>query len=95
MKFDPSRAYNELPKLPPPAGIETKEILYHAINANRELARLNGYCSLLPNETILLNSIVLKEAKASSEIEDIITTQDEIYRALTEKQATINIQTVI
>jgi Fic family protein len=93
MKFNPSRAFNELPKIPPSSDIETKEILYHTINANKELARLNGYCSLLPNETILLNSIVLKEAKASSEIEDIITTQDEIYRALTEKQATINIQT--
>ncbi len=93
MKFDTSSAYNELPKLPPSSDIETKEILYHTIHANKELARLNGYCSLLPNETILLNSIVLKEAKASSEIEDIITTQDEIYRALTETKAAINIQT--
>jgi len=39
-------------------------------------------CSLLPNETILLNTIVLKEARASSEIENIVTTQDELYRAL-------------
>ncbi len=73
---------NDLPLLPPDADIETKSILRHAISANRELARLKGYCSLLPNETILLNTIVLKEARASSEIENIVTTQDELYRAL-------------
>ena len=90
---NPAEAYNELPRLPPSVDVETKEILYHAINANRELAKLNGYCSLLPNETILLNAIVLKEAKASSEIENIITTQDELYRAMTEKNTTVNAQT--
>lgn len=73
---------NDLPLLPPDADIETKSVLRHAISANRELARLKGYCSLLPNETILLNTIVLKEARASSEIENIVTTQDELYRAL-------------
>jgi len=73
---------NDLPLLPPDAEIETKPVLRRAISANRELARLKGYCSLLPNETILLNTIVLKEARASSEIENIVTTQDELYRAL-------------
>ncbi|WP_321991746.1 Fic/DOC family N-terminal domain-containing protein [Marispirochaeta aestuarii] len=60
--------YNELPYPPPKADIETKKILNQAIRANGELARLKGYCSLLPNETILLNPIVLKEARTSSEI---------------------------
>jgi Fic family protein len=73
---------NDLPLLPLDADIETKPVLRHAISANRELARLKGYCSLLPNETLLLNTIVLKEARASSEIENIVTTQDELYRAL-------------
>jgi Fic family protein len=73
---------NDLPHLPPDTDIETKSVLRHAITANRELACLKGYCSLLPNETILLNTIVLKEARASSEIENIVTTQDELYRAL-------------
>jgi hypothetical protein len=73
---------NDLPLLPPDADIETKAVLRRAISANRELARLKGYCSRLPNETILLNTIVLKEARASSEIENIVTTQDELYRAL-------------
>ena len=54
----------------------------HAISANRELARLKGYCSLLPNQTILLNTIVPEEARAGSEIENIVTTQDELYRTL-------------
>ena len=56
---------NDLPFLPPDADIETKSVLRHAIAANRELARLKGYCSLLPNETILLNTIVLKEERGS------------------------------
>lgn len=73
---------NDLPPLPPDADIETKSVLRRAISANRELARLKGYCSLLPNETILLNTIVLKEARASCEIENIVTIQDELYRAL-------------
>ena len=78
MKQDFSIPYNELPTLPPKADIESKRILNQAIKSNVELARLKGYCSLLPNETILLNSIVLKEARTSSEIENIITTQDNL-----------------
>lgn len=73
---------NDLAPLPPTVDIETKQVLRKAISANAELARLNGYCSLLPNVSILLNTIVLKEARASSEIENIITTQDALYEAL-------------
>jgi Fic family protein len=80
--MDPNRPANDLPLLPPNAEIESKAVLRRAISANRELARLKGYCSQLPNETILLNTIVLKEARASSEIENIITTHDELYHAL-------------
>lgn len=78
-------AHNTLPLLPPGKEIETKRVLTAAIKANIELARLKGYCSVLPNESILLSSIILKEAKSSSEIENIITTQDELYQALTVK----------
>lgn len=80
--MDPCRPYNELPPLPPNTTIDTTRVLRAAIDANRELGRLSGYCSQLPNQEILLNSIVLKEARASSEIENIVTTQDELYRAL-------------
>jgi Fic family protein len=82
VKPDRSLPYNSLEFLPPKAEIETRKTLTAAIGANRELARLSGYCSLLPDESILLSSIILKEASASSEIENIITTQDELYQAL-------------
>lgn len=85
--------FNELPLLPPNTDFESKKILKQAINANRELARLKGYCSLLPNDSILLSSIILKEATASSEIENIITTQDELYKALISKEMKTNPQT--
>lgn len=76
------RPNNDLAKLPPDVNLETPRILKAAITANRELAHLKGYCSLLPNESILLNSIILQEARASSEIENIVTTHDELYRAM-------------
>ncbi|MCP4179957.1 MAG: Fic family protein, partial [bacterium] len=84
---------NELPYLPPKKDYETKSILKQAIKSNKELARLKGYCSLLPNSSILLSSIILKEATASSEIENIITTQDKLYIALLSKNMSIDSQT--
>jgi Fic family protein len=80
--MNPTKAFNDLPLLPPTKNLETAPILKKAISANKELARLSGFCSLLPNESILLNTIVLKEARASSEVENIITTNDDLYRAL-------------
>jgi hypothetical protein len=50
---------NDLPLLPPDTDIESKPVLRRAISANREPARLKGYCSLLQNETILLKTIGL------------------------------------
>jgi Fic family protein len=87
------KPFNELPLLPPNTEFESKKILKQAIKASRELARLKGYCSLLPNDSILLSSIILKEATASSEIENIITTQDELYKALISKKAKTDPQT--
>ncbi len=74
-----------LPYLPPKQELENIKILRKAIKANTELAKLNGYCSTIPNENMLLNAIILNEAKTSSEIENIITTHDEIYKALLKK----------
>ena len=67
--------------LPLQADIETKKVLKKSISANRALARLNGVAKIIPNSAILINSLVLQEAKDSSEIENIITTHDELYRA--------------
>ncbi|MBX2966164.1 MAG: Fic family protein [Cyclobacteriaceae bacterium] len=81
-KFDRKIPYNDLPLLPPKADIETKEILRKAISAGRALAQLNGTLLNLPNPTLFLDTIYLQEAKASSEVENIITTNDELYKSL-------------
>jgi len=81
-KFDRKIPYNNLPLLPPKADIETKEILRKTILAGRALAQLNGTLLNLPNPTLFLDTIYLQEAKASSEIENIITTNDELYKSL-------------
>jgi Fic family protein len=81
-KFDRKIPYNDLPLLPPKADIETKSILRKAISAGRALAQLNGTLINLPNPTLFLDTIYLQEAKASSEVENIITTNDELYKSL-------------
>jgi Fic family protein len=81
-KFNREIPYNDLPLLPPKADIETKEILRKTISAGRALAKLNGALLNLPNPTLFLDTIYLQEAKASSEVENIITTNDELYKAL-------------
>ena len=67
--------------LPLKKQIETQKVLKKAISSNRALANLNGVARIIPNSAILINSLVLQEAKDSSEIENIITTHDELYRA--------------
>jgi Fic family protein len=67
--------------LPLEPTIETKKILKKTIQANRALAKLNGVARIIPNQNILINSLVLQEAKDSSEIENIVTTHDELFRA--------------
>jgi Fic family protein len=68
MSFDPEKPYNDLPLLPPKAELETKAILRKTISAGRALAELKGLGETIPNQAILVNSIILQEAKASSEI---------------------------
>jgi Fic family protein len=69
------------PKLPLDIEFETKNVLKKSITANRALAKLNGVAKIIPNQTILINALSLQEAKDSSEIENIITTHDELYKA--------------
>jgi len=67
--------------LPLSIDIETKQILKKSILSNRALAKLNGVAKIIPNQAILINSLILQEAKDSSEIENIITTHDELYQS--------------
>lgn len=78
-KFDRKIPYNDLPL--PKADIETKRILRKTISAGRALAQLNGTLLNLPNPTLFLDTIYLQEAKASSEVENIVTTNDELYKS--------------
>jgi Fic family protein len=80
--FNRTKPYNDLPLLPPTADIETKAILRKTVSAGRALAQLNGSLLSVPNPTIFLDTIYLQEAKASSEIENIITTNDDLYQSL-------------
>ena len=80
--FNRKIPYNDLPLLPPKADIETKKILLKTISAGRTLAQFNGALLNLPNPTLFLDTIYLQEAKASSEVENIITTNDELYKSL-------------
>jgi len=71
-----------LPKeLPLPFDLETKQVLKSVTAANRYLAELKGVSETIPNQSILINTLALQEAKDSSEIENIITTHDEMYKA--------------
>ncbi len=71
--------YKILP-LPPQPDLETKAVLRKAVVANRFLAELKGVAATIPNESILINTLVLQEAKDSSAIENIVTTHDELFR---------------
>ena len=82
MACHPQKPYNDLPPLPPQAEVETQAVLKRAISAARALAELKGQGGVIPNQAMLVNSLVLQEAKASSEIENIVTTNDALFRAM-------------
>jgi len=78
--FNPKKPYNSLPELPPPLDeIETREILKKCISARVALAELKQAAELIPNSTVLVNALPLLEARASSEIENIVTTTDKLF----------------
>lgn len=72
---------------------ETRAVLKKAAEAHRYLAELKGVAATIPNEEILINTLTLQEARHSSEIENIITTQDDIYRALVADEASVSPET--
>ncbi len=86
--------FNDLPLLPPAKEqIESVVILKQLVKSSVALAELKGIINILPNPEILLNAVVLKEARASSEIENVITTQDKLYQALSAKGDQIDTST--
>ena len=70
-----------IPKLPLKKDLETKSVLKAAARAHRHLAELKGKAASIPNQGILIETLSLQEAKESSAIESIVTTQDHLFRA--------------
>lgn len=83
MTIKSNKAFNDLPLLPPKESlVETIAILKQESKSAVALAELKGLTNTLPNPNILINAVILKEAQASSGIENVITTQDKLYQAL-------------
>ena len=83
--YDRSKPYNDLPHLPSQTRIEDDpDILKKLVVASRSLASVNYNILRLPNPFMLVNTITLQEAKASTEIENIFTTEDELYKAISD-----------
>ncbi|NLE04354.1 MAG: Fic family protein [Crenarchaeota archaeon] len=78
----------KLTPLPPKTRLETTRVLKQLASSHRALAELNGYANIIPNKNILINAVTINEAKDSSEIENIITTHDELYKAMAQKTYT-------
>jgi Fic family protein len=81
--FQPAIPYDALPLLPPPPHVtESVPVLRREADTRQALAELKGVANIIPNQAILINAIALREAKDSSGIENIVTTQDRLYRAV-------------
>ncbi|HWA22434.1 MAG TPA: Fic family protein [Caulobacterales bacterium] len=80
MPFSPAKPYNDLPLLPPETEIETKATLRASAEARAALAELKAAGGMIPNQSVIINSIPILEAQASSAIENIVTTTDKLFR---------------
>ena len=78
--WKPNRPYDALPPLPPAADVETRAVLKQCILARAALAVLKQAAELMPNQAVLINALPLLEARASSEIENIVTTTDKLFQ---------------
>jgi len=81
-QWKPDRPYNDLPLLPPKVELETKAVLKRCVSARAALAELKTAAALIPNQGMLINTLPVLEARASSEIENIVTTTDRLFRHL-------------
>ena len=79
-QFDPAKPYNALPPILPAAVLETIPVLRKCVSASRALAGLKEAARLIPNQDVLINSIPLREARDSSAIENIVTTNDTLFK---------------
>ncbi|MDP1704864.1 MAG: Fic/DOC family N-terminal domain-containing protein, partial [Sulfurimicrobium sp.] len=80
--WKPDQPYNSIPVLPPKVDLETKAVLKQCIAARAALAELKQAAELIPNQGMLINTLPLLEARASSEIENIVTTTDKLFQHL-------------
>ena len=74
-QFDPNIPWNDIPELPPATDLESRDILKACISAMTELSNAKALVKMLPNEAVLVNTLPLQEARRSSEIENIVTTE--------------------
>lgn len=88
--WDPAAPYNELPALPPAVEIESKAVLKATVEARAALAALDQAARRITNPTVLINTIPLLEAQASSEIENIVTTTDDLFTFAHDEDAASN-----
>ncbi len=80
--WHPDRPYNDLPLLPPALDLEPRAVLKQCVTARAALAELKQAAELIPNPAMLINTLPVLEARASSEIENIVTTADKLFRHL-------------
>ncbi len=89
MSWNPQQPYNQLPPLPPKVELETARVLKQCIRSRTALEQVNQAADFLPNKELLINIMPLLEARASSEIENIVTTADKLFRSsAVDKKAT-------
>lgn len=91
-KNDTAIPWNNLPKLPPKFDLETRRIMRKLASSRAALAEMKGIGAIIPNQAMLINTLTIREAKDSSEIENIVTTQDELYIAFATQQKNITSQ---
>jgi Fic family protein len=78
--WEPEIPYDQIPALPPGVDLESKAILKQCITARAAVAELKQAAELIPNQGMLINTLPLLEARASSEIENIVTTTDRLFQ---------------
>ena len=79
-KWRPESPYNTLPKLPPKGELETRAVLKQCVQSRAALAELKQAAALIPNPSVLITTLPALEAQASSEIENVVTTADNLFK---------------